>query len=132
MIEAKRIQRSSFQPQQLAREYLAVTRPAQRRTPVLLILGTPPPVPVAGAGRLTMHDAIVDQLPIVYGLAEHHPLPLDELTHRITEICAWTTWHDLATTVTGQQHRLTITDPSLAASINRLTNAITRSVARHS
>jgi hypothetical protein len=133
MIEAKRIQRSAFQPQQLAREYLAVTREAGRRTPVLLlILGSPPPVPVTGAGNLTIHDAITRHLPTVHELADNYPLPLDDLTHRITDVCAWTTWHDLATTVTRRHRELTISDPSIAASITRLTGAIIRSVARHS
>ncbi len=133
MIEAKRIQRSSFQPQQLAREYVAVTQEAGRRTALLLLLlGSPPPVPVAGTGRLSIQDAISRHLPAVYGVVDHHPRPLDELKDRITEICAWTTWSDLAATVTHQRSRLTITDASIGASIDRLVAAITRSVERHS
>jgi hypothetical protein len=133
MIEAKRIQRSSFQPQQLAREYLAVTGGAGGRAPLLLlILGGPPPVPVAGSGALTIQDAITRHLPSVHLLAVDHPLPLDDLSDRITDVCAWTTWHDLAATVTTQHRQLAISDLSIANSITRLTEAIIGSVARHS
>jgi hypothetical protein len=117
----------------LAREYLAVTREAGRRTALLLlILGSPPPLPVAGTGRLSIRDAINRHLPTVYGAVGHHPRPLDELTDRISEVCAWTTWQDLAATVAHQRNGLTITEPSIDASIDRLAAAITRSVERHS
>jgi len=51
LVEAKRIRRSSFQPEQPAREFVAATVEAQasgRRPLLLLILGTPPPVTVSG------------------------------------------------------------------------------------
>jgi len=45
ILEAKRICRSSFQPEQLSREYVLALRDAGPRTPILLlILGTFPPV----------------------------------------------------------------------------------------
>lgn len=51
LIEAKRIRRSAFQAEQLAREYAAVLQEAHGRTPLLLLLlGAPPPVSVAGEG----------------------------------------------------------------------------------
>ncbi|GAB2966453.1 hypothetical protein [Saccharothrix stipae] len=132
LVEAKKIGRSSFQPQQLAREYLAVTRQAGDRTPLLLlILGTPPPVLVTGHGRMPVHDAIAHHLPTVHALA-HHPGPLDELIGRIPDVCAWTTWHDLTHTVTDQHARTTDADPSTAATIARLVTSITHAVARHS
>lgn len=131
LVEAKKIGRSSFQPQQLAREYLAVTQEAGDRAPLLLlILGTPPPVAIAGHGRLPIHDAIAHHLPTVHPLI-HHPDPLDELTGRIPDVCAWTTWHDLAYTVADQDARTTDTDPSTTATITRLVTSITHAVARH-
>ena len=51
LVEAKRIRRSSFQPEQPAREFVAATVEAQasgRRPLLLLILRTPPPVTVSG------------------------------------------------------------------------------------
>ncbi|MEU4746202.1 hypothetical protein AB0G02_37875, partial [Actinosynnema sp. NPDC023658] len=126
------IGRSSFRPQQLAREYLAVHREAGDRTPLLLlILGSPPPVLVDGGGRLPVHDAIALHLPTVLGLTPH-PLPLDELTARIPEVCAWTSWRELTDTVTAQHGRTTTADPSTAAAVTRLVTSITRAVTRHS
>ncbi|HEX7304798.1 hypothetical protein [Lentzea sp.] len=133
LVEAKRIRSSSFQPQQLAREYLAVTRGANGRKPLLLVvLGTPPPVLLAGEGRMTVHDAVARHLPVVHGLASAHPVPLDDLTARIDEVCAWITWAELVDVVVEQQGRLAVADPSVAASIGRLVASVVRSVARHS
>jgi hypothetical protein len=133
MIEAKRIRRSSFQPQQLAREYLAVTREARTRAPLLLVvLGAAPPVLIAGEGRMAIHDAIARQLSAVHGLTSGHPVPLDKLAARITDVCAWITWSELVDVVLEQQGRLSIADPSISASVSRLVTSIVRSVARHS
>lgn len=133
MVEAKRIRRSSFQPQQLAREYFAVTREAGTRAPLLLVvLGAAPPVLIAGQGRMALHDAIARQLPAVHELTSGHPVPFDELTARITDVCAWITWSELVDVVLEQQGLLSVEDPTIAASINRLVTSIVRSVARHS
>lgn len=133
VVEAKRIRRSSFQPQQLAREYLAVTREAGARAPLLLVvLGAAPPVPIAGEGRMEIQNAIARHLPVVHGLSRAHPLSLDESAARIDEVCAWTTWNELADVVLEQQGRLAVADPSVAAAIGRLVTSIVRSVARHS
>lgn len=54
LLEAKRIRSSSFQPEQLAREYVALRLRAGDRTPLLLlVLGTAPPVSVKGSGWLS-------------------------------------------------------------------------------
>jgi hypothetical protein len=56
--EAKRIRRSSFQAEQIAREYVALMAAAEGKSPLLsLILGSPPPVTVKGHGRLSVEDA---------------------------------------------------------------------------
>lgn len=109
-----------------------MTGRASERTPLLLlILGSPPPVPVAGGGALSIHDAITRFLPGVHQFAVDHPLILDDLGARIADVCAWTTWHDLAATVTAQHRELAISDPSIAATITRLTKAVISSVAHH-
>jgi hypothetical protein len=132
LVEAKRIRRSSFQPQQLAREYLAVTRPADQRVPLLLlVLGAAPPVSIAGRGRMTIQDAISQQLPDVYSRAGPHPLPLTELFDRIAQVCAWTTWHELSDIVAEQQTRPMAANPSVAASTVRLATSNPNSVDRH-
>ncbi|MFD5825943.1 hypothetical protein [Lentzea sp. NPDC060358] len=133
LVEAKRIRRSSFQPQQLAREYLGLTRDAGTRVPLLLvILGAAPPVAIVGGGRMTIEDAIASHLPVVHGLMGDHPVPLEELAARMPDVCAWTTWRELTDVVLEQQSRLAVTDPSAAGSIDRLVTSLVRSVARHS
>jgi hypothetical protein len=133
MIEAKRIKSSRFQVQQLAREYLAVTREARHRIPLLLlVLGSPPPVLIAGGGRLSVHNAIEQHLPTVHSLVRPHPhMPLDELETRVDQACAWITWHELAEVVVRRQRDLAVMDPSVAGSIRRLTASIVRSITRH-
>jgi hypothetical protein len=131
MIEAKRIKSSRFQVQQLAREYLAMMREARHRTPLLLVLGSPPPVLIAGGGRLSVHDAVEQHLPTVHSLVRPHPHMLEELETRVDQACAWTTWHELAEVVVRQQRDLAVMDPSVAGSIRRLTASIVRSIARH-
>jgi hypothetical protein len=60
LVEAKRIGRSRFQKQQLAREFLASRQEAgKRRLLLFLILGDPPPITVQGhVEKLDPHDAI--------------------------------------------------------------------------
>lgn len=58
-VEAKRVSRASFQPEQLARELLLTAVHGGGRQPVLLlVLGEPPPVTVKGQGRMSLSDAI--------------------------------------------------------------------------
>ena len=61
-VEAKRISGGSFQPEQLAREYLAVLQEANRshRKPLLLlILSKVPPILIKRHGYLEIGDAVV-------------------------------------------------------------------------
>ena len=63
LVEAKRIRRSSLQAHQLPRELTALMQQAGNRSPLmLLILGAPPPVAVAGRGRLPLRDALLDNI----------------------------------------------------------------------
>lgn len=52
LVEAKRIRYGSFQPEQLAREYMALMSNSGSARPLLLLLGVTPPVRVRGAGLL--------------------------------------------------------------------------------
>ena len=64
LVEAKRIRSSSFQPRQLAREFVMAQQFAGERRPILaLLLSAPPPVRVQGRGRLSIRDAIVSNQP---------------------------------------------------------------------
>ena len=128
LIEAKRIRRSSFQPEQLAREYAAAIQEAQGRTPLLLlILGTPPPVSVAGEGRLSIEDAVARHLG-KFSTPDQMPRMLAGLP----SVVAWTTWDQLRRTVESQAAAFRCDNTSLASSVARLAAAVTDAVRRHS
>lgn len=127
LIEAKRIRRSSFQKEQLAREYAAVCQEAQARTPLLLLLlGAPPPVLVAGEGRLSVEEAVARHLGKFSPPAEL-PRLLDELRN----VVAWTTWAQLRQVVESQAVAFRRDDDSVAGSVARLSGAVTDAVRRH-
>jgi hypothetical protein len=131
MVEAKRIRTAAFPPQQLAREYLALTRTAGDRSPLLLlVLGAAPPLLVTGAGRMSIEDSIRQHLPALHAVSGH-PVPLADLTARISEVCAWITWGELADVVTARQAGFVADDPSVVGSVRRLAAAVGRAVARH-
>ena len=128
LVEAKAPGRSSFQPAQLSREYLALLQQAGDRTPVmLLILGAPPPVMVSGSGLLDPLAALVAEL---QAHASGNPA-VDELLERAPEILAWTTWPDIATAVADEMARLEIPDPSVAAAVRRTARSLVDAVSWH-
>jgi hypothetical protein len=132
LVEAKRIRRSSFQPEQLAREYVALTRDAGSRIPLLLLLlGAEPPVPIAGAGRREIEEVIAWQLRSVYERTPDHPWSLATLLDRLPTAYAWITWQELGGIVTEQAGRVRPDNASVAATIDRLAASITRSIRRH-
>lgn len=132
LIEAKRIRSSSFQPEQLAREYVALMRASGERTPLLLlILGAEPPVSVRGQGKLGIEDALTRHLESVLHRTEDHDLSAESLREQVTRVCAWTTWNELRQTAAAQQGRYQTDDPSVAGTVARLVNSITRSVTWH-
>jgi hypothetical protein len=101
MIEAKRICTSTFQPEQLATEYVALMRATRNRTPLLLlILGSAPPVAVRGLGRMRIEDAISLHLRSVLERTEDHELDESFLKQCVPEVLAWITWQELGGVVT--------------------------------
>ncbi|MBD2033861.1 hypothetical protein H6F76_02180 [Leptolyngbya sp. FACHB-321] len=135
ILEAKRIQSSSFQAEQLAREFVLVMRDAQHRhrQPLLwLVLGSAPPVRVKGHGRLLPKDAILHYLDLVLARAENHNLVQSTLIEQIDEVVCWTTWEAIAEVVRVQAENMTLSEPSLRGCIHRLTESIKQSVAWHS
>lgn len=132
LLEAKRIRSSSFQVEQLAREYVALMREAAGRTPLfLLILGEPPPVAVKGRGRLSIADAVSTALPSVLDRTEGHQLTDASLMDQLPEVAAWITWAELDSVVQAQRATFQASDPSVASSIGRLTDAVSEAISRH-
>jgi len=132
LVEAKGMRTASFQPEQLAREYLAVVRAAKTRDPVmLLILGSPPPVRVSGQGLWEIGEAIKDQLPRVLRHTGADECEGD-LVKRIPEVVSWITWAKLDAVVARQLSSIKIDDPSLRGSVERLATALSAAIAIHS
>lgn len=127
LIEAKRIRRSAFQAEQLAREYAAVLQEAHGGTPLLLLLlGAPPPVSVAGEGRLSVEEAVARHLGKFSPPAE-----LPRLLEELGTVVAWTTWDQLREVVESQAAAFRSDDDSVAGSVARLSGAVTDAVRRH-
>lgn len=132
LVEAKRIRPGAFQPEQLASEYLALMRnyPTPTRL-LLLIIPSPPPIRVSGAGRLGIHEAILGPLPAVHAKAADPPA-LSELADQVEGTVAWTTWTEIENAINRGVERLEIGDSSVEAGVRRGAGAISRAIAWHS
>ncbi|MEU0796587.1 hypothetical protein ABZ342_41550 [Amycolatopsis sp. NPDC005961] len=133
LLEAKAIRSGTFGPEQLAREYLAVTAMAGTRTPLLLlVLGTPPPVAIRGrSGRFDVADAVAVNLESVHAKSAPHPWSLAELQARVAESCAWLTWTELAGLVAAEHGRGRHSGTFAEGTVDRLVGTITRAVRWH-
>ena len=132
IVEAKRIRSSSFQTEQLAREFVLAAHGAGDKTPLLLlILGAAPPVSVEGCGRLLIEDAIASQIqPVLRRIRREQEA--EALLQLIPSVVTWTTWHEVSSVVQSQLETLDCVEPSLRASIARLADSITEATSRHS
>jgi hypothetical protein len=131
-LEAKRIRSSSFQPEQLAREYVLALREAGPRTPILLlILGTAPPVRVTKHGKLSLPDAISLYLDSVLAKAENHSFTPEYARRIVGDVVCWVTWHEISTVVQAQCDAFYTADLSIKACINRLASSVTRAIEWH-
>lgn len=133
LVEVKRIRRSSFQPEQLAREYVALLLDAQQRTPLLLVvLGEPPPVRVAGhSERLSLEDAVKSRLDAVSSRMEGVPISPDEMRRRLPDTLAWVTWSEIKQITLRQAQQFTHLDHHLAGTIRRLATSVTTAIDWH-
>ena len=132
LVEAKRIRPGSFQAEQLAREYPVLERDFASPTKVLLlVLPAPPPVAVRGRGRLSVRDAILQELEAVHTRAGDPP-PLDDLIARLESHCAWLMWGELDRLLQEGLDELSALPPNVAAAIGRGVAAARRAIAWHS
>ena len=128
LVEAKRIRSSSFQPRQLAREFLMAHQLAGNRRPMLaLLLSGPPPVRVQSRGRLSIHDAIITALPEVFCTGTD----FSAWESRIDETVCWLTWTELAEQIRVAQAALVFTDSTIEAAINRIIGSLLKSIEWH-
>lgn len=131
LVEAKRVRASSFQPEQLAKEYVATMAHAGTRTPLILLLGARPPVLVRGRGRMSVEQAISSELESVLLRAKNEHLMMDLMVERIPEVFCWITWPELSAVVARQAAGLSSADPSVNASVRRLAKSVCSSIAWH-
>jgi len=133
LLEAKRIRRSSFQTEQLAREYVALLAAAGSRVPLLLlVLGNAPPVTVQGHGRLEVADAIALKLANVLERTSESSESLEPLVARIPDIVAWVTWDEVGQAVAAKQASFSDLGSELSGTLRRLSDAVTTAIDWHS
>lgn len=133
LVEAKRIGTASFQPEQLAREYLAVLREAGSRVPaLLLILGSPPPVTVKRHGLREVREAISEHLPPVLARTGADDEDVEELVERIPRVVCWITWAEIDDLVRRQLDTFDVVDPSVRRTVERLAGTVSSAIQIHS
>ena len=133
MVEAKRIRRSSFQTEQLAREYVALLTAAGRKLPLLfLILSGPPPLAVKGHGRLGIHEAVSLRLADVLARTDGQAGSFETLAARIPDVFAWVTWDEVRTLVSAGRDAFRDAPAGLDRTVERLCEAVTTAIHWHS
>ncbi|MFK0005110.1 hypothetical protein [Paenarthrobacter sp. NPDC090522] len=132
LIEAKRIRRSAFQPQQLAREYVAALAHSQGRSPLILLLGAEPPLQVKGRGRLSLEEAIRVELRNVLYQSGGDDDDYELLINAIPDVFCWITWDEVAAVVSEQAAAFASLESSVNATVQRLAGSITKALTWHS
>jgi hypothetical protein len=131
-VEAKRIKTSAFQPEQLAREYVAVMTNAGEPRPLLFLLGVTPPLSVKGLGKMPLHEAIRLHLPVVLERAEEIGVGEEELMARVDDVVCWISWPTLVDSIEAQLASFSCGDASTDASVQRLGRQLLSAIAWHS
>lgn len=132
LVEAKRIRYGSFQPEQLAREYVALLSNAGSAKPILLLLGVAPPVRVKGLGLLQINEAVGKYLGQVLERTGDETLPPEsELLERIPEIFCWISWEEINKCIARASEQHSALHPSGNASVQRIAAFVRNSIAWH-
>lgn len=126
-VEAKRIRTFAFQPEQLARELLLTAHhAADRHSLLLLILGSPPPIPVSGHGRLNIADAVkLGSETISQRLGQEVLMPDPMAT------IGYTTWTEIAEAVRSAAEAYENHDQSAVQAIRRVAASVAEAVMAH-
>jgi len=132
LLESKGMGRSTFQPEQLSREFACVTRDAGvARALLLLITPAAPPVPVRGHGLLPIEAAIRLYLEPVLARTRGLDIPLDDLIARVPDTVAWITWNEVQAAVAGAPIDLTALPASIAGTVQRLRDDLVGAIDWH-
>lgn len=132
VLEAKRIRSSSFQPEQLAREFVLALQNSAERLPMLfLVLGSDPPVRVARHGSQSIKSAIELYIDSVLSRATGHNICVEEALSRVDEVVCWITWQQISDTLVTQLAAEQFGSQSVHASVSRLVTSVTNSISWH-
>ena len=132
LVEAKRIRYGSFQPEQLAREYLALMSQTGSLKPILFLLGVTPPVRVKGNGQLELTEAVGRFLSPVLERVSDPGLPSEaELMDRLPEVFCWISWPELDLCVREAASKYAAGHPSGDASVQRISAFVNNAIAWH-
>lgn len=127
VVEAKRIHGGAFQTEQIARNVLVLESVRRGRHGVLLlVLGTPPPIRVKGLGAMDVEDALDAGLTAIRCR--------DALTPEVEELAvtvAWTTWAEIAHSVSEALESFTNDDADVVRSVRRQGEQLLEAVAFH-
>jgi hypothetical protein len=98
---------------------------------MLLLLGTPPPVPVESKGRLELTEAVKSPMsPLLARLGEPAG-QIDELEARLPDVIAWITWQELREIVSAQAVAFERAPNGLAGTVRRLSAAVASAIDWH-
>ena len=132
LVEAKRIRYGSFQPEQLAREYVTLMSKAGTATPILFLLGVTPPVRVKGIGQLGIAEAVGRFLGPVMERVGDQGLPSEsELMVRIPDVFSWLSWPELDQCIREAANTYVSGHAAGDASVQRIASFIHNAVAWH-
>jgi len=132
LLEAKRIKGGAFQSEQLAREFVLVTRESKDKYPLLfLVLGKEPPIRVQKLGRISIEDAILEYIDEVYEKTENHHLDIITVKNMISTNVAWITWSEIRLIIEKQIDTFSASSESTYKCINRLSEALINAIDIH-
>lgn len=132
LVEAKRIRYGSFQPEQLAREYITLIARTGSAVPLLLLLGVAPPVRVKGTGQLEIEEAVGRFLgPVLDRVADPRLPSTSELMELIPEVFCWISWPELDASVREAAATYSALNSSGDASVQRMGAFVLNAISWH-
>ncbi|MDO9099767.1 MAG: hypothetical protein Q7V53_03350 [Caldisericota bacterium] len=118
-VEAKRFGRSSFQIEQLAKEFALTAQCAGKRASLLLlVLPEEPPISVRSHGRMTIEDAISRGAEAIRQRFDVGLRNLDAAA--IADVVAFVTWDEIEVALSRALDETVVDEPSISACLSRI------------
>ncbi|MFC2130594.1 hypothetical protein ACFLSQ_04110 [Bacteroidota bacterium] len=135
LVEAKGFGSSSFQEEQLAREYLLTIQEAKKQNKIpflFLFIDEKPPVKVKKIGEIAIYDAISNKLGVVLSKSGNSTSHMEFYQDKIKDIVGWITWEQIKNIVDKQLQSFNCESESLKNTVKRIANSIIYSIEIHS